>query len=565
MPSYQPPVHATTGKIFDYADKVRAERMVARAMRPLIRLWDGDWNLAYRVDASVIEGEFQWLLNDTGTARIRLPRDHPASVWAWNQRYQLNARHIHITSDKDGTRWGGRCKRISIHKEKGGERYVEMEFLHDYEDVRNVYVYPNPFLPAAVQFPRAFVMAGPVEWVLKAALWCNLYRMYGSIFTVPDNPLDIVEVARNKLLLKGWPIAIKPTPAISDLAQPWTVISSRMKKWHDVAESPLADAGMYVECRRWLEGDPPPWEGADLRHGTLVVDIVDKAKNMVESGGGFAGDLYSGFHLIRNRFEEGFLDIKSEVLGTGEDRSVREMRDKVPEYNLPGYLGTMSDVPYVVYRDGPISGVESLEFSHEPETATRFITGGHSMPGVNAGISAAIQAVGNSLGNFVFVPTAGTIADTILRPIYEDTLLAWVDMKSLVRANRNGWSRWEEHFVEGADRAYTLATIVAMRQGYHETRARSMHKIDIADGAPWFVGENGQGHFFIGDRIATTVEGMGSKLVVEQVTELTYKISRDEKGWEITVGDFRSGESGLETALRNIQQLAAAGHDLGVI
>lgn len=551
--------------IFDKSDEVKAKKLLERAKRPLIRLWDGDWNLAYRIDASVIEAEFQWLLNDTGTARVRIPRDIPAAKWAWKQRYRLMACNIHITADKDGARWGGRCKRISIVKENGGERYLEMEFLHDYEDVRNVYCYPNPFLPAAVQFPRSFVMAGPVEWVLKAVLWCNLYRLYGSIFTVPDNPLDLKEMVKNKFQLKGWPIVVKPTPAISDLAQQWTVISSRMKKWHDVAEDPLADAGMQVECRRWLEGDPEPWEGADLRNGTLVVDIVDKAKNMAEDGTGITGDFYTGFNLIKNRFEEGFLDVKSEVLGTGDDRSVREMRDKVPEYNQPGKFGTMSQLPYVVYRDGQVSGVESLEFSYEPETASRFITGGHSMPGVNAGVSAAIQAVGNSLGNFVFVPTAGTIADTILQPIYEDTLLAWVDMKSLARSNRTGWSRWEEYFVDGADRAYTLATIVAMRQGYHKTRARVMHKMDIADGAPWFVGENGQGDFFLGDRIATTVEGMGKQLVVDRVTELNYTISRDHKGWEITVGDFRSGESGLRMALRATQRLASAGHDLGVI
>ncbi|GAH00257.1 unnamed protein product, partial [marine sediment metagenome] len=49
----------------------------------------------------------------------------------------------------------------------------------------------------------------------------------------------------------------------------------------------LEDAELTVDCRRYLPGDPPPWAGANLRPGTLVVDIIDKSGvNIGTSHGG---------------------------------------------------------------------------------------------------------------------------------------------------------------------------------------------------------------------------------------------------------------------------------------
>lgn len=51
---------------------------------------------------------------------------------------------------------------------------------------------------------------------------------------------------------------------------------------------------------------------------------------------------------------------------------------------------------------------------------------------------------------------------------------------------------------------------------------------------------------------------------MEQVTEITYRISRDDFGWEVTCGDFAANESSLDTVIRNIKSLSSAGHKLGV-
>ena len=99
-----------------------------------------------------------------------------------------------------------------------------------------------------------------------------------------------------------------------------------------------------------------------------------------------------------------------------------------------------------------------------------------------------------------------------------------------------------------------------------ETRERTAHSLQIADGAPWFVGENGQGHFFLGDRISSTVVGLpDGKLIVEQVGELTFEWSRSRMGWEATLGDTRASESPLSRAIREVSSLVTAVRDLGVV
>lgn len=530
----------------------RDARIRARREKPIVRLWDGDWRFVGQVDGD-LQGGVGWKLNDTGMGEVHLPIHHWLAKWALDVDSR-DTDNIHITVDKDGTRWGGRMRRLHLRKDKDGTRRVVLPFLHDYEEMKRIQIWSNPFLPAAVQFPRAQVMAGPSAWTLKVILLMNLRRLYNSNWWMPIDPLD--GSSWGGADFSNWPIVVKPGRLIDD-GTPWTIVSSRFKFWHDLAESTLGDAQLMVECRRWLTGDPPPWPGANLRNGTLVIDIVDKSGHWWADGHGSGGNILTGITRTITNLATNLID---------EEQSLIDEPHDVDEYSEPGWLGTNPKQPFVTYRDGAVTGVEAAEYTWEPAQATRITGGGHSMPGVNEGISAAIQLAGNTLGQFVFVPTAGTIADTILRPIYEDTLLAWMSLESPVRAMRAGWSHYKEHFARGSDRAYTISGLVAMREGFWETRPRTSHQLQIADGAPWFIGENGKGHFFLGDRISSTVEGLpDGKLVVEQVTELDFSWGRDHMGWNITLGDPRSGESGTARAIRKVSQLVSAVHDLGVI
>src|SRR6516162_7782 len=72
----------------------------------------------------------------------------------------------------------------------------------------------------------------------------------------------------------------------------WSIPISRWANWHDMAHQPLEDAEMSVTCTRYLNGDPPPWDGANLRHGALVIDIIDKSGVYVGTSHG--GTIFDG-------------------------------------------------------------------------------------------------------------------------------------------------------------------------------------------------------------------------------------------------------------------------------
>lgn len=541
-------------QVWQQCDTIRQTRVDKRKTPELIRIWDGDWNYVGTIGGAQLDASFQWRLNDTGTGYIHLRVDNWIAKWVLDYDSRPT-KNVHVTMDKDGARWGGRLDQARVIKEEDGTKYVALEFLHDYEEVKHLYVWPNPFLPAAVQFPRSFVLVGPVVWSLKMALFLNIRRTRGQTWAFPDDPFDLRQWA-GQYFPETWDVQVAPTATILSDSSPWTILSSRMKNFHELAAPKLADNQLMITTRRWLTGDPLPWDGAKIRNGCLVVDIVDKSGYWSTEGTATFGDVWKG--LVRTT---------QKVIDTVDtERTILAEPMEVPEYHALDFLSTVPNAPYVVYRDGRETGVEASEFAWKPATDVQMITGGQSTYGVNEGISAAIMLAGNYLGAVIGLFSAGSIADAFLQPIYADTLLAWQSIKSDERARDLGWSHYYEGFADGADRAYTLNSIVALREAFFKTRERTSHQLHIRDGAPWFIGDNGQGHFFLGDRIGSTIEGLpDGKIVVEQVTEITYATTRDKKGWSATCGDRSIQQSGLENVMSKVRDAMGALHDLGVV
>ena len=117
--------HEKLEAAWKHGQQTRAKRAEARRTKPLIRIWDGNWNYVGTVTGVVIEARTQWKLNDTDGATITLPIDHWIS--AWILRFDSrDVKNIHITSDKDGTRWGGRVTSVNIIKNTDGTRLLEL-------------------------------------------------------------------------------------------------------------------------------------------------------------------------------------------------------------------------------------------------------------------------------------------------------------------------------------------------------------------------------------------------------------------------------------------------------
>lgn len=539
--------------IYNSITEFKGQRELKRRVDPVVKLYDGDFNFRGRV-TGFYSCEVEWKLNETGAGHLELPYDHHLAQWVFRY-WERNKSNVHIVVDKDGARWDGKLDSCTVSQSEDGVRTVELKFLSSFEELSHILVWANAFTPSIVQFPRRFILAGPSIYCLKTALFLNLLRLQGNLWSLPDDPLSF-NGWKQGLDYREWPILVKPQSLLSDASQ-WTVISSRFNTWTDMAETTLADGNLYVECRRWFPGDPQPWEGADLyRPGQLIVDIVDKSGIWDTTSTG--GNLFTGLVRTVVQIADNLID---------ETRVHTGIAQNANEYTLANYLGTAPKQPWAVYRtDDKVNTAESTEFTWQPATVSQVVVGGKSMPGVNEGISAAVQLAFNALSTYLFLPSLGGPADTLLKPIYEDTLMAFMNIKSPARTTKLGWSHYRERFQDGGDQAWTLSAIIALRNGFWETRERTSHTMKVGDGAPYLIGDRGEGHFFLGDRVGGQIPGAREgTVVVDQVHEL--KLSWDAETpaeWEITVGDPNAIDDPLNHALDRIKDAFAAIHDLGV-
>jgi hypothetical protein len=287
----------------------------------------------------------------------------------------------------------------------------------------------------------------------------------------------------------------------------------------------LEDAEMQWELRRWLTGDPEPWPraGTNWRNGTLFVDIVDKSG--FRTGTSIFGNLLTG--LTRT-----FADLLSNHVEDSYDLFTGETIDETG-YRLPGILGTLPAHPYVVYRDGDITGIQTSEFSRSPGGPGRITVGGESMPGVNELISAAIQYGGDVLGDnisaaisfgvgfTVSVGSLGGAIDSFLNPIYKDSILAHISVPLLLRVAKQGWGHYLETTSTNVTQAYTAASIMDLRARRRETDPDTAFTLTVANASPWLIGDNGFGHWWLGDRVGGTQKYLMPRVYVRRNRQLT--------------------------------------------
>lgn len=202
-------------------------------------------------------------------------------------------------------------------------------------------------------------------------MFCNILRLESSLWALPDDPLDPAQWF--DLDQSTWSMVVAPDPVGFDTSL-LSIVASRFKDFHTTAKGIFEDAQLTPTFRRWLTGDPEPWAGAGtsaVRHGCLVIDIVDKSA--WTSGTSFGGDIFSGLLYEIALFA-----------GDGFDNGSEEIADPAfpASYTTPGQFGVVSAVPSLVYREGEHTGIQTSMFTGSPAKDVQHVTGGHSMPGV---------------------------------------------------------------------------------------------------------------------------------------------------------------------------------------
>ncbi len=546
--------------IWQVTEERERERAAARLEPPDTTVYDGEMRLQGWLDAEYL-GDFEWKDNDTGAGITEIPWDHYVAQWIWDEWGRLKRGEkrvvVIVVECRNGARWSGRLESCSAEKRVDGTKCLTVQWLSDYETVRWYTVWSNAALPSALQFPRVFLLAGGARWCLLTALHLQVMRAEQNWWNLPDDVLDPASWVPASV--EKWSVVVKPHSFLDDLDDGilWALLASRFKNWHNIATPILEDAELSVVWRRYMPnlGDAQPIPGLTLRPGALVVDIVDRS-GVFGQGTSNGGTLWDGLVRTVARFVGDFIDpVVSEVADIDE-----------PTYKIPGLLGTSKTTPYVVWLEGDETGIQSSKLTRWPSKGKQVVVGGHSMYGVNEAISASVQLAFDLLSAALFVPALGGSADSLLRPLYSDTVLSWMNVKSLERSQNDGWAGYFEYFQDGADRAFTLESLLVLRAGFMATRTRFGAEVNVNDGGPWILGDRGKGHCWVGDRVGFGLVGdRTGRIHVDRIRSVRLRYSDSEPlSWIPTIGDTSADKDPAVRAIERLEHVFASLHDLGV-
>lgn len=563
-----------------WAREMREYRIERAADRPIIKLYDGNW--VYRGTVyGEIAGNVNITVNETGTIQLRLPidLDDPRRTWAAFWALDEEARgtsNIHIIVETMGARIGGRMKPkngVTVSRgEKGDE--VVIDFFDDIQELKHVFTAGNPFLPLSlIQQPKAWMLLLQADYAILLTLACNLLRLQLTNISITDI-LELLDPANWNLgnLLDIWQqsqIVVVPRSFGDSVAPLTLLVGSIRTSIFDVAAPILEDAELQWDLRRWFKGDPEPWPGAgtDWRDGTLMVRIVNKSG--FREGTSIGGNLFTGLtrsiaSVLSNHVEDSY------DLFTGE--TIDETG-----YRLPGVLGTLPSHPYVTYRDGDITGIQTSEFSRGAGGAGRITVGGRSMPGVNELISAAIQYGGDVLGDNisavisagvgynVSVGSLGGAIDSFLNPIYRDSILANISVPLLLRTAKQGWGHYLEDTSPNVTQAFTAASVMDLRKRRRETDPDTDFTLLVANASPWLIGDNGFGHWWLGDRVGGTSKYLMPRVFVRRCRNLNIDWGQG-KGVAISAkfGDTRNKKDAIENMAELVGRAMSGLQEIGL-
>lgn len=549
-----------------WAREVREYRIERAYDPPHIELYDGDWVYRGTVRGE-LGGRVNPIVNQTGTISLRLPIDLDDRRGTWPAFWALDEEargtsNIHVIVETMGARIGGRMKaKDGVHIERGATGdVVVIDFLDDIEELKFVHTAGNPFLPLSlIQQPKAWMLLAQADHGILLTMAANLLRLQltnidiGTLFKLLDpanwNIPELVDTFLN--IWQQSQIVIVPRTFGDSVAPLSLVVGSIKTSIFDVAAPIMEDAELQWDLRRWKTGDPEPWPGAgtNWRNGTLFVRIVDKSG--FRTGTSIGGNLATGLtrtiaDVLSNHVEDSY------NLFTGE--TIDETG-----YRLPGILGTQAAHPYVVYRDGDITGIQTSNFSRSPGGAGRITVGGQSMPGVNELISAAIQYGGDVLGDnisaaisagvgfTVSVGSLGGAIDSFLKPIYRDSILAHMSVPLLLRTSRQGWGHYLETTSINVTQAFTAASVMDLRRRRRETDPDTSFNLTVANASPWLIGDNGFGHWWLGDRVGGTSKYLMPRVFVRRCRSLDINWGEHRPlTVEGTFGDTRQEKDAIE-------------------
>lgn len=192
-------------------------------------------------------------------------------------------------------------------------------------------------------------------------------------------------------------------------------------------------------------------------------------------------------------------------------------------------------------------------------------TGGaqaHWAPWVNQAITFAIRYGISQLANAITsVPGAPAQSpgseglDNLYQGQLDDTVLAFISFMDPRRSAEVGPYGFNEYFETGSGSAFTINSVMTLREGWWKTRPYTSFKFDVGDGSPYEVSSR---ELRLGSRCAAERRGV---LYTDQIMAIKRVGSRTESGRPVvSFGDDSREEDPVArgfSAIANVANFAA--------
>ncbi|MFV8049724.1 hypothetical protein [Mycobacterium sp. 48b] len=145
------------------------------------------------------------------------------------------------------------------------------------------------------------------------------------------------------------------------------------------------------------------------------------------------------------------------------------------------------------------------------------------------------------------VGSLGGAIDSFLNPIYRDSILANISVPLLLRTAKQGWGHYLEDTSPNVTQAFTAASVMDLRKRRRETDPDTDFTLLVANASPWLIGDNGFGHWWLGDRIGGTSKYLMPRVFVRRNRNLNIDWGQG-KGIDIAgkFGDTRNQKDAIE-------------------
>jgi hypothetical protein len=541
-----------------FLDGVRNLAMQQGNQRPLIRVTDGNLGVMCELEGE-ISCEMEDLNADTGKVTLKILYDNWLVNWMTQQTMDIQDLNLIIdpipTQPDWRTRWGGKIVELHVKKDEQGIHSIEIQALSFYEHAKHLLIAANPIFPPEIQLPRMWVLPGPCRTIMFLTAFINLARLFMPGWSTIDNIANpagwinpLSPDAAFNVLPTMWPIQPAFVDTVLDQSR-WTTIGAAWDNWHDKFKDVLVDSGCQMRFYTYLTTDPdsPNIElanilnlapdllsliGIDLSGVTQTIDqLVAPQRNCVvvafENISGQTGPTGTAVDGLVNTVAVTLDDLITPIAidpttGTTFDpggvlngEPVEDATGLSRTYLLEQLAGVAPAPPTVIWWDGQWNGLLQTDLTWHKSSVKTIMTGSKSPQIVNEAQTFAIRyglaqlsdVINQGLADNFGVPLQNTPSvglENLYQGQLDNTLLAWERFTDPIRALYAGDVAWQEHFEKGTGTAYTLASILTLRDGDWKTRTFAAFKAQTVDGHPWIAHLDYQ----IGDRVGFEQNGI---------------------------------------------------------